>query len=177
MKEQFEAVIKHFEEELAGFHAGRVSPAIFEGLAVEAYNTMTPLNQLASITNQGAQMLIIQPWDSSALKNIERAIHASHIDCSPAVDGTTIRISFPPLTEEKRQSIVKIIKERAEECHIAIKRVREDVMNELKNKKNNKELSEDAFFTEQKKIQELVDLYNKKIKELTAAKEQEVLTI
>ncbi|MDP3971183.1 MAG: ribosome recycling factor [bacterium] len=177
MNDKFDSTIQFLEKQLATLHIGRVSPAIMDDINVSVYDSVTPLNQLASITNQGAQSLVIQPWDTSIIKNIEKTLHEADQGFSPVVDGTTIRVVFPPMTEEKRKETVKVVKDRCEEAHVSIKKVREELMHELKTKKNDKEISEDDFFAEQKDIQKLVDDYNTIIKDLGIKKEKEILTI
>lgn len=177
MEKAFQDIISHFEKQLAAIHAGRVSPSVLDHVVVEAYGTMTPLNQLASITNLDAQTLSIQPWDAQVIKDIERAMRTAEGDFNPAVDGTMIRLHFPPMTEEKRKTVVKSVHEIAEDAHVAVKKVREDMMNDIKNQKNNGDLSEDGFFAEQKSIQAEVDEVNGKIKEIASNKEAEVMKV
>ncbi len=177
MKERFDLIIQHIDEELATLHPGRVNPAMLEHVKVMAYGAATPLVQLASITSLDAQTLLVQPYDHSVVKEIEKSLREAGRDYSPVVDGTTIRLPFPPLTEEKRRDYVKMMHEICEQGHVSIKKVREEIMNELKDKKNNKELSEDAFFSEQKNIQKIVDDYNDSIKQRSKLKEAELMTI
>lgn len=177
MSEQFSQIIQHLEKELISLHAGRVSASLLDDVRIEAYGTLTPLNQLATITNQGAQTLVIQPWDVSVLKQIEKAIHDSTIDVNPVVDGTVVRLNFPPMTEEKRLSIVKLVKQRCEEAHVAVKKVREDMMQDLKKRKTDADVSEDDFFSGQKDIQQQVDAANASIEEHGKRKETEVMKV
>lgn len=177
MHEQFSEIITHLEKELDGLHAGRVSPVMLDGIQVEAYGTRTPLNQLASVTNQGAQTLIIQPWDASIIKPIEKAIHESSVDVNPVVESTVVRLNFPPMTEEKRIEIAKLTKQKCEAAHVAVKKVREDMMRELKKQKSDSAISEDEFFVKQKDIQQQVDLVNTTIEEHGKQKETEVMTV
>ncbi len=177
MSDVFNSTIEHLEKELLGLHPGRVTPAVLDDIKVKAYDTETELNQLASITSQDAQTLLVQPWDASILKDIETALRDAGRDYNPVVDGTTIRLVFPSLTEEKRKELVKRMQQRCEEAHVSIKRIREDIMNDLKDKKKNGEVSEDEFFSEQKDAQSIVDEYNKKIKDIAQAKETELMTI
>lgn len=177
MKDKFEAILAHLHKELAGLQVGQVSPRVLDDVMVEAYGTHTALSQLASVTSQGAQMIIVQPYDSSIMKDIERAIRTCGRDYNPAVDGTVLRLPFPPLTEEKRKSIVKLVAERTEEAMVHIKRLREDLMKTVKTAKTDKSISEDAAATEQKNIQKLVDHYHKAIEDLAAAKSADVMKI
>lgn len=177
MKERFDLIIQHLQEELVTLHPGRVNPAMLEHVKVMAYGTETFLNQLASITSLDAQTLLIQPWDSSVIKEVEKSLREAGRDYSPVVDGTTIRLPFPPLTEEKRREYVKMMHEICEQGHVSVKKVREEIMNELKDKKNNKELSEDVFFSKQKDIQKMVDDCNDTIKQTAKLKEAELMKI
>lgn len=177
MKDRFDLIVQHIDEELATLHPGRVSPSMIENTKVLAYGAESPLNQLASITSLDAHTLLIQPWDSSVIKDIEKGLREAGRDYNPVVDGKTIRLSFPPLTEEKRRDYVRMMHEICEQGHVSVKKVREEIMNELKEKKANKEMSEDVFFAEQKSVQKIVDEYNETIKERAKLKETELMTI
>jgi ribosome recycling factor len=177
MKDKFEAILGHFQKELAGLQVGRVSPAILDDVMVEAYGTHTPIPQVASVTAQGAQMLLIQPWDSSITKEVERALRICGRDYNPSVDGAVVRLPFPPITEDKRKSIVKLVAERAEEAKVQIKLVREDLMKAVKAAKADKTMSEDQAAAEQKEIQKLVDHYHKSITDLADSKSADIMKI
>lgn len=177
MEKQFEPIIEHLKQELSNIHVGRTSPGMLDGVMITAYGTNTEINQLASITSQDAQTLLIQPWDVSVLKDIEKGLRDAQRDFNPAVDGTVIRLSFPPLTEEKRKEYVKRMYEICEKSHISIKKIREDIMNNLKKLKQNSEISEDVFFSDQKKVQQLVDDNNAKIEAIAKDKETDIMTI
>lgn len=177
MTKVFLDIIDHLRKELASLQVGRVSPAILDDVMIEAYGTRTALAQLASITGQGAQLLIIQPWDANIIKDVERGLRTCGRDYNPSVDGTTVKLPFPPLTEEKRKDMVKIVAQRCEDAHIQIKRVREELMQELKDKKVAKTLSEDAFFSGQKAIQKEVDEANKITDAIGEAKETDIMKL
>ncbi len=177
MKDKFEAIIAHLKKELSVLQVGRVSPAILDDVMVEAYGTRTALSQLASVSAQGASMLVVQPWDASITKDVERALRTCGRDYNPAVDGQTIRLPFPPLTEEKRKEIVKLVAERAEESKVHIKLLREELMKEVKTAKTDGEMSEDQAAAEQKNIQKLVDQYNKSVTEMAETKSADVMTL
>lgn len=177
MTQTFSDVIQHLKKDLASLQVGRVSPAILDDVMIEAYGTRTALSQLASITGQGAQLLIIQPWDANILKDVERALRTCGRDYNPVVDGTTVKLPFPPLTEEKRRAMVKLVSEKCEEVHIQIKRIREDLMQIIKDKKASKEISEDIFFAEQKNIQKEVDETNKLIDNIGQTKEADIMKL
>lgn len=177
MKEKFEGILQHFQKELAGLQVGRVSPALLDDVQVEAYGTKTALPQLASITSQGAQMLIVQPWDTSIVKDVERAIRTCGRDYNPVVDGVMIRLPFPPLTEEKRKAMVKMVNERAEEAKVQIRLVREELMRAIKDRKADKVISEDQSFAEQKEVQKQVDHYQTQVTKLADDKSADVMKL
>lgn len=177
MKEQFDSILSHFQKDLSTLQVGRVTPSILDDIMVEAYNAMSPLNQVASVTNQGAQQLIIQPWDKSILKDIEKALRTAGRDYNPVVDGVTVRLPFPPLTEEKRRDVVKLVAGKCEEAHVSVKRVREECMNAIKAKKTDKTISEDAAFAEQKTVQKCVDDTNATLDQLAKTKEADIMKL
>lgn len=170
-------IIQRFTKELVVLQVGRASPAILDDIMVEAYDVRTPLTQLASVTSQGAQMLIIQPWDRNVIRDVERALRTCGRDYNPTVDGMVLRLPFPPLTEEKRKDVVKLVAEKAQDAHIQIKRWREEQMHALKIKKTDKAISEDAWAAEQKDIQKLVDHANEQVKKIQADKEVDVMKL
>ena len=177
MQAQFEHVIEQFKEHLSTIQAGRATPTLIERTAVEAYDGKLPLVQLSSITNLDNQTLQVQPWDHVMIKPIEKALYATVPNITVSVDGGSLKVHFPPLTMEKRQVLVKVLKQQAAEAHISIKRLREDLLNALKQSKKEASLSEDAVFAEQKKVQKFVDQYNATIDQLSADKEKILLTI
>ncbi|EKD78860.1 MAG: hypothetical protein ACD_41C00244G0001 [uncultured bacterium] len=177
MSEKFASIVQHLQKELASIQVGRVTPAAVEGVSVEAYGTKTPLEQLASITSQGAQALIIQPWDHSITKEVERALRTCGRDFNPVVDGSTIRLPFPPLTEEKRHELAKVVAHKAEEAKVHIRQVREELMHDVKTKKADKLISEDQAFADQKEIQKQVDHFNQTITQLAETKSADIMKI
>lgn len=177
MTTAFEPIIDHLRKSLSVIQVGRASPALLEGIMVEAYGTKTPLEQLASITSQGAQALLIQAWDQSITKDVERALRTCGRDYNPVVDGVTIRLPFPPLTEEKRKELVKLVAERADEAKVQIKLVREELMHDVKTKKADKAISEDQAFAEQKEIQKQVDHFNTLITDVAQAKSADIMKL
>ncbi len=177
MATSFEPIIEHLRKSLATIQVGRASPVLLEGIMVEAYGTKTPLEQLASITSQGAQALLIQAWDQSITKDVERALRTCGRDYNPVVDGVTIRLPFPPLTEEKRKDLVKLVDERADEAKVHIKLVREELMHTVKSNKTDKVISEDQAFAEQKEIQKQVDHFNQLVTEVAEAKSTDIMKL
>lgn len=177
MQNQFEHIIQQFKDQLSTIQAGRATPTLIERTVVDAYGAKMPLVQLSSITNLDNQTLQVQPWDISMVKPIEKSLYASVPNVTVTVDGQNLKVHFPPLTTEKRQTLVKVMKQHAADAHIAIKRLREELLNALKQSKKDDGLSEDAVFAEQKNIQKLVDHYNATIDSLAADKEKILLTI
>lgn len=177
MPDKFSAITQHLQKEISTIQVGRASPALLEGVLVEAYGSKTPVDQLATITSQGATALLIQPWDQHILKEIERALRTCGRDYNPVVDGNLIRLPFPPLTEEKRRSLVKLVAEQAEAAKVQVKLAREELMQTIKNDKANKTISEDQAFAQQKDIQKQVDQCNQTITELTEAKSADIMKL
>lgn len=174
---QFDKTIEHLHENLSTLRGDRANPAVIEKIPVEAYGSITPLNGLAAIQVQDARTLIVQPWDKSVTKDIERAIQASDLGINPVNEGSQLRLSFPSLTEDKRKDLIKIVHEKLEEARIAIRGVREAILKEVKKAKEDKEIGEDQFFIVEKEVQKKVDQYNESIKEIGEKKEKELMTV
>ncbi len=174
---KFDKVIDHLVDNLKGLRSGRATPALVEDVMVESYGSKMPLKQLANISVPQPRLLVIEPWDKNTLKDIEKALYDAGTNLSIVNDGEVIRINLPTMTEEDKQAIVKLVHKYLEEARIGIRQVREEMMRKLKQEKEAKEISEDDFFHLQKKVQELVDDYNNKIKELGQQKEEEVLSV
>ena len=165
------------QEDLLGIRTGRASPALVEKLPVEYYGTMTPLNQMASIAVPEPRLLVIRPWDPSALADIERAILKSDLGLTPMNDGKLIRLSIPRLTEERRRELVKVVSRRVEEGRIAVRNLRRDALQDLREFEKEKMISEDEFFRGKDELQELTDEFIEKIDEIGKRKEEEVMEI
>ncbi len=163
--------------EYAAIRAGRANPAILDKVMVEYYGTPTPVNQMAAVSVPDARTLMIQPWDKSTLKDIERAILVSDIGINPQNDGSVIRLQFPPLTEERRKEIGKNIFKLAEDCKVAIRSIRRDAMDKLKDKKKKSEITEDDMKNGEKKMQDLTDKFCKEIDGIAAKKEKEIMEL
>lgn len=176
-KEKMEKCLNSLERDYKAVRAGRANPAILDRVTVDYYGTPTPINQMAAISVPEPRMLMIQPWDSSTLKEIEKAINTAEIGINPSNDGKVIRLVFPPLTEERRKELVKDIAKRAEEAKVAIRNVRRDAMDDLKKLKKNNEITEDNQKTGEKKLQDITDSYVKEAEEMEKKKEQEILSI
>ena len=169
--------VKALEKEFAAIRAGRASPSILDKIQVDYYGVPTPIEQMAAVSVVEARSLVIQPWDISTVKTIEKAILTSDIGINPINDGRSIRLNFPPLTEERRKEIVKDVHRMAEDSKVAIRSIRRDAIEKFKTMKKNSEITEDDVKKGEGDVQKLTDTYVKKIDDLTAAKEKETLEI
>ncbi len=165
------------EKEYAAVRAGRANPGILDKLTIDYYGAPTPVTQMASVSVVEARSLLIQPWDASIVKLIEKAILVSDIGITPVNDGKSIRLNFPPLTEERRKELVKDVKRMAEDSKVAIRSIRRDAIEKFKTMKKNSELTEDDVKKGETDIQKLTDKYSKSVEDLAAAKEKEILEI
>ena len=177
IEERMKKTISVFEENLAEIRAGRANPAILNKVTIDYYGTPTPINQVAGISVPEARLIVIQPWDMNALKEIERAILASDIGITPNNDGKVIRLNFPELNEERRKEIVKDIKKMAEEAKVAVRAVRRDGLDEFKAKQKNAEITEDDLKVAEEQIQKLTDKYVEEIDKKMETKEKEIMTV
>lgn len=169
--------IQKLDGDYAAIRAGRANPAVLDKVTVDYYGAPTPINQLAAVSVAEARVLTIQPWDGSVCRAIERAIQTSDIGINPQSDGRTIRLIFPPLTEEKRKEIVKDVSKMAEDAKVAIRSIRRDAIEKLKAMKKEGTLTEDDLKQAEKKAQDITDKSVKAVDERSAAKQKEVLTI
>lgn len=177
LEERMQKTIDVFQGNLAEIRAGRANPAILNKVTVEYYGVPTPISQVAGISVPEARMIVIQPWDASVLKDIEKAILASDIGINPNNDGKVIRLNFPELTEERRKDLVKDIRKIAEEARVGIRSIRRDGMDALKNELKNSEISEDEKTGLEDKVQKLTDKYVAEIDKLLEAKEKDIMNI
>ncbi|HEX3035567.1 MAG TPA: ribosome recycling factor [Thermodesulfobacteriota bacterium] len=164
-----------FKKELSKIRTGRASPSLVEHIKVDYYGTQTPLGQLATISVPDPRSLVVQPWDTGAISNIERAIMQSDIGINPINDGKVIRLNIPLLTQERRKELVKYVGKMAEEYRIAIRQIRKDINNLVKEVEKETKLPEDQVKKGLAKVQEITDSYIKKINETLEAKEKEVM--
>lgn len=169
--------IDSYINELDGVRAGRANPNVLSRINVDYYGSPTPVNQIGSVSVPDARTIVIQPWDSSTLKGIEKAILASDIGITPANDGKVIRLVFPQLTEDRRKELKKQVSKLGEDAKVAIRNIRRDAMDKSKEMKKNSEMTEDEQKISDKSVQDLTDKYIKKIDEITAAKEKEIMEI
>jgi len=177
IKERMEKTINAFTEKLGEVRAGRANPAILNKIKIEYYGVPTPINQVAAISVPEARLIVIQPWDASCLKDIERAILASDIGINPNNDGKVIRLNFPELTGERRKELVKDIRKIAEEAKVSIRGARRDGLDEFKTMQKNSEITEDELKTAENDIQKLTDTKIEEIDKILANKELDIMNV
>ncbi len=174
-KDAMDKSLAALKNEFKRVRTGRASLSILDGIRVDYYGTLTPLSQMASLSVPESRLISIQPWDVSAIRDIEKAILKSDLGLTPSNDGKVIRISIPPLTSDRRKSLVKIIHKMSEEHKVAIRNIRRDSNELVKNLKKDGEVSEDDIFKAQDKIQKITDDYIKKADAIYSEKEKEIL--
>ncbi len=176
-EDRMKGALKSLEESLATIRTGRASPALVEKLAVEYYGTPTPLMQLATISAPEPRLLTIKPFDATSIKTIEKAILASDLGLNPSNDGKLIRLAIPPLTEERRRDLIKVVHHRLEESRVAVRNVRRDVHNDLRDFEKEKLISEDELKRGEDELQKLTDKYVELIEATGKKKEEEIKQI
>lgn len=176
-KKECEEIVAYLATEFLRLRAGRASVEVCQDIAVEAYDTKMPLKQLATLSVPEPRLIVIQPWDRSMLKNIESALRASLKDFNPVVDGDTVRLVFPAPTQERRYELAKQVGQRVLEAKVKIRKIREDMLQEIRTAKEGKKISEDEFFRQKEEVQRLVDEYNKKVEDMGERKKDEILTL
>ena len=177
LEERMKKTISVLEEALSEIRAGRANPAILNKISVQYYGVDTPINQVAAVSVPEARMILIQPWDPSILKEIEKAILASDIGLNPNNDGKCIRLNFPELTEERRRDLVKDVKKITEESKVSIRSIRRDGMDTAKEQLKNSEITEDEKTNLEDRIQKLTDKYVDEIDSIYDKKEKEIMNI
>lgn len=177
IKERMEKTISVYSEKLSEVRAGRANPAILNKVKIDYYGTPTPINQVAGVSVPEARLIVIQPWDISVLKEIEKAILASDIGINPNNDGKVIRLAFPELTEERRKELVKDIRKIAEESKVAVRAIRRDGMDEAKEMEKESLITEDDLKRAEDQIQKLTDKKIAEIDEMTDKKENEIMSV
>lgn len=175
--ERMQRRIDHLVEEFKSIRAGRANAAVLDKVTVDYYGVPTPVNQLSSISVPEARTLVIQPYDASSLKSIEKAIQMSDVGINPQNDGKVLRLIFPPLTEDKRKEIAKDISRIAEDSKVQVRNVRRDTVEKLKKMKKNGELTEDDLKDGEKKVQKATDNFIKEIDSVTDKKKKEIMEI
>jgi ribosome recycling factor len=169
--------IESLKNELGSVRTGRASPALVEHLRVDSYGTLTPLNQLATISTPDATLIVIRPYDRGAVGSIEKAILKSDLGLTPTNDGTVIRLAIPPLTEDRRRDLAKHVRKRVEEARVAVRNVRRDIHDHLRKIEHDHDISQDDLHRSETELQKLTDEQVKEIDKIGEAKEQELLTV
>lgn len=177
IEEKMSKTISVYQENLAEIRAGRANPAVLNKIKIDYYGTQTPINQIASVSVPEARLIVIQPWDASILKEVEKAILASDLGINPNNDGKVIRLNFPELNEERRKEIVKDIRKMCEEAKVAIRSIRREGLDEFKAMQKNSEITEDELKMAEDNIQKITDKNVGEIDKLTEAKEKDIMTV
>lgn len=174
---RMDKALEHLEEEFGAVRAGRANAKVLDRITVEYYGSETPLSGVATISTPDARTLLVQPWDSKLLKDIQKSIQKSDLGINPQNDGRVIRLVFPQLTEERRKDLVKQVRKYAEEAKVAMRNIRRDGMDYVKKLKKNSEITEDDQKKAEKDLQELLDKNIKRVEGVLAAKEKELMSL
>ena len=177
IEDKMDKTVGALRADLLTIRTGRASPALVEKLRVEAYGSIMPLNQMATIAVPEARLLTIRPWDGSMLGVIEKAILKSDLGLTPSSDGKIIRLAIPPLTDERRRDLAKMVSRRVEEARVAIRNLRRDGLKELADLEKDKDISEDAFYQAKEDLQKLTDQYIEKLDTLGEQKQAEIMEV
>jgi ribosome recycling factor len=175
LRDRMNRAVQTLESDYKRLRTGRASISLVDEIRVDYYGTATPLSQLSTLTIADPRTIVIQPWDTSVVGEIEKAILKSDLGLTPMSDGKAIRINIPPLTAERRRDLVKVVKKKAEESKVAVRNIRRDIIEKTKDLKKDKKVSEDEQFRAQDEIQKATDDYVKKIDTIYSAKEKEIL--
>jgi len=176
-QKDFEKVIEFLKREILGLRTSRASSTLVENILVETYGTKMPLKKLASISIQEAKTILIEPWDKNNLKYIEKAFQNSELGLTPRVENNLLRLSFPPLNEEKRKELIIILHQKSESARIALRSVRDKIREEIFKREKNKEISEDEKYRLFKELDEKIGKFNEEIRDLVEKKEKEIISI
>jgi ribosome recycling factor len=176
-EEKMKKAVESVKKELASIRTGKATTALLDGVKVEYYGTLTPLSQVANISVPDPRLLVIQPWEKRLIPDIVKAIHKSDLGLNPQSDANVIRLPIPPLTEERRKDLVKLVKKLTEEGKVALRNIRRDANEALKNAEKNKEISEDESRKAQVQVQEILDKHIELLDEMTKKKEAEVMEV
>lgn len=172
-----DAAVEHLGKEAAKLRTGRANPSLVEDLQVDCYGVATPVKQIANISTPEARQLLVQPWDKSNLEAMEQVITDADLGANISNDGIAVRLTFPPMTEENRVDLVKVLNQKAEEARVGVRNSREDAWKEIQQAEKGGDLTEDEKFAGKDALQEVIDEYNKKIEELRKKKEEEIMTV
>lgn len=175
--EKMEKSLTALHNEFATMRAGRASVSLLDKVTVDYYGVPTPVQQMAAVSVSEGRILVIQPWDVSTISTIEKAIQASDLGVNPQDDGKVIRLIFPPLTEEKRKMLAKDVSKYGEEAKVAVRSVRRDCMDKLKKMKKDSEITEDDLHNGEEKMQKITDKFIKRVDEMVAEKEKDIMAI
>ncbi len=176
-KPSFDKAIEHLEKEISTLRTGRATPALVEDIKVDSYGMMQPLKSVASITVQDAKTILVSPWDKTVVPAIDSALRKSDIGLNPVNDGVVLRIPLPELTHDRRQDLIKVLHNKLEQARITVRKIREDVRNELDKLEKLKEISEDDRYVAQEGLEKMVKSFNAQVKEIGEKKEKEINTI
>ena len=176
-RHRMDVSIENFRQEIAKVRTGKATTALLDGVKVDYYGNMSPLNQVANVSVLDPHTLSITPWDKSMVQTIEKAILTADLGLNPASDGTNIRVPIPPLNEERRKELVKLVKKFGEDSKVAIRNVRRDANDHLKKEEKEKNISEDELKRLETEVQEITDEHTKKIDELIEHKEKEIMAV
>jgi ribosome recycling factor len=177
LEKKMKASLDAFRKELNSIRTGRASLSLLDGITVQYYGVPTPLNQVATLSVPESRLMTIQPWDSSVIGEVEKAILKSDLGLTPSSDGRVIKIPIPPLTEERRKQLVRVVKKLGEDCKVAIRNVRREGNDDLKNLEKDKKISEDELRRAQDQVQKLTDKYVSMAEQVSTQKEKEVMEI
>ncbi|MEG1990165.1 MAG: ribosome recycling factor [Clostridia bacterium] len=177
IEQRMEKTITHLKEELSNIRAGRANPAILNKVEVEYYGVSTPINQVGTIAVPEARQILITPWDRSVLSVIERAINKAELGINPINDGSSIRLNFPELNEQRRKELAKDVRSNGEDAKVAVRNTRRDVIDEAKAKEKSSEITEDELKSAEDKIQKITDKYIQNIDKIVENKEKEIMEI
>ena len=177
MREHMDAAVDAMRREFSSVRTGKATPALLDTVRVDAYGSKMPLNQVATVNTPEARLMVVQPWDKGLMGEIERAIQSSGLGLNPANDGNVIRIPIPPLSQERRQDMVRLLHKMAEEGKISVRHARQEANKEIKQREHDHEISEDEARRQQDQVQKITDEYVARIDELMKAKEAEIMEV
>lgn len=177
VREQMDAAVDAMRREFATVRTGKATPALLDTVRVEAYGSKVPLNQVATVNTPEPRLIVIQPWDKSVMPAIERAIQVADLGLNPSNDGTLIRVPIPPLSEERRKDMVRLLHKMAEEGKISVRHARQEANKEIKDREHEHDISEDEARRQTEEVQQLTDEYVTKIDEMMKTKEEEIMEV
>ncbi len=175
INDHMEKTITALQQNFVGLRAGRVTPALVSKVMVDAYGAQMPLPQVANVAVPDGRNMIIEPWDKSLIKEIVMAIQKANLGANPTSDGNLIKLPFPPLSQERRNELAKLVKKYGEEAKVAVRNIRRDFIENVKKAEKNKEISEDERFKSEEEIQKISEKFSKRVDELVLSKEKEIL--